>query len=236
MPDLRAAREPDARDRARARGRAGWMIAAGDRAAARRRRILRLHQLLPEARGRRRRRGDAAAAPPHRPSPRRPAGAEEVRARDGRRVSRDQARRPRRCWPRASEFAQGRRAWPRPSSCSAAPPKPATRRPSSSSPPSTIRSSTPPKAGFTPDGARAADWYERAALAGIAEAQRKFGLLLAKGGAGLPADPGQAPRPGCSRRRRRTTPRPRRRWTPCRNSGHANCCKVMRIDFSGEFA
>ncbi len=50
----------------------------------------------------------------------------------------------------------------------------------------------PPKAGFTPDGARAADWYERAALAGSAEAQRKFGLLLAKGGAGLPADPGRA--------------------------------------------
>ena len=47
---------------------------------------------------------------------------------------------------------------------------------------------TPPKAGFTPDGARAADWYERAALAGNAEAQRKYGLLLAKGGAGLPAD------------------------------------------------
>jgi hypothetical protein len=51
---------------------------------------------------------------------------------------------------------------------------------------------TPPKAGFTPDGARAADWYERAALAGSAEAQRKFGLLLAKGGAGLPPDPGRA--------------------------------------------
>jgi hypothetical protein len=51
---------------------------------------------------------------------------------------------------------------------------------------------TPPRAGFTPDGARAADWYERAALAGNAEAQRKFGLLLAKGGAGLPADQGRA--------------------------------------------
>ncbi|HEY2871526.1 MAG TPA: hypothetical protein VGJ56_06390 [Reyranella sp.] len=51
---------------------------------------------------------------------------------------------------------------------------------------------TPPKAGFTPDGTRAADWYERAALAGNAEAQRKFGLLLAKGGAGLPADQGRA--------------------------------------------
>jgi hypothetical protein len=50
----------------------------------------------------------------------------------------------------------------------------------------------PPKAGFTPDGARAADWYERAALAGNAEAQRKFGLLLAKGGAGLPPDQGRA--------------------------------------------
>ncbi len=47
---------------------------------------------------------------------------------------------------------------------------------------------TPPRAGFTPDAARAADWYERAALAGNAEAQRKFGLLLAKGGAGLSAD------------------------------------------------
>jgi hypothetical protein len=51
---------------------------------------------------------------------------------------------------------------------------------------------TPPKAGFAPDGARAADWYERAALAGNAEAQRKFGLLLAKGGPGLPPDQGRA--------------------------------------------
>ncbi len=51
---------------------------------------------------------------------------------------------------------------------------------------------TPAKANFTPDGARAADWYERAALAGSAEAQRKLGLLLAKGGAGLPADPAKA--------------------------------------------
>jgi TPR repeat protein len=42
------------------------------------------------------------------------------------------------------------------------------------------------------DGARAADWYERAALAGSAEAQRKLGLLLAKGGGGLPADPAKA--------------------------------------------
>jgi TPR repeat protein len=49
-----------------------------------------------------------------------------------------------------------------------------------------------PRAGFTPDALRAADWYERAALAGNAEAQRKFGLLLAKGGAGLPADHGRA--------------------------------------------
>jgi Sel1 repeat len=46
----------------------------------------------------------------------------------------------------------------------------------------------PPRGGFTADGARAADWYERAALAGVAEAQRRLGLLLAKGGAGLPAD------------------------------------------------
>ena len=51
---------------------------------------------------------------------------------------------------------------------------------------------SPAKAGFTPDAPRAADWYERAALAGNAEAQRKFGLLLAKGGAGLPADQGRA--------------------------------------------
>ena len=50
----------------------------------------------------------------------------------------------------------------------------------------------PPKAGFPPDGARAADWYERAALAGNAEAQRKYGMLLAKGGAGLAADPAMA--------------------------------------------
>ncbi|MBS0526371.1 MAG: sel1 repeat family protein [Proteobacteria bacterium] len=52
--------------------------------------------------------------------------------------------------------------------------------------------SKPPRAGFTPDGARAADWYERAALAGNAEAQRRYGLLLAKGGPGLPADQGRA--------------------------------------------
>jgi hypothetical protein len=51
---------------------------------------------------------------------------------------------------------------------------------------------TPAKGGFTPDGARAADWYERAALAGLPEAQRRLGLLLAKGGAGLGADPGRA--------------------------------------------
>ena len=51
---------------------------------------------------------------------------------------------------------------------------------------------SPPKGGFTPDGVRAADWYERAALAGVTEAQRKLGLLLAKGGAGLAADPAKA--------------------------------------------
>jgi hypothetical protein len=46
----------------------------------------------------------------------------------------------------------------------------------------------PARGGFTPEGVRAADWYERAALAGVAEAQRKLGLLFAKGGAGLAAD------------------------------------------------
>jgi hypothetical protein len=51
---------------------------------------------------------------------------------------------------------------------------------------------TPARGGFAPDGARAADWYERAALAGNSEAQRKLGLLLAKGGAGLPADAAKA--------------------------------------------
>ena len=51
---------------------------------------------------------------------------------------------------------------------------------------------TPSKGGFTPDGARAAEWYARAALAGLPEAQRRLGLLLAKGGAGLGADPGRA--------------------------------------------
>ncbi|MDI1288010.1 MAG: tetratricopeptide repeat protein [Reyranella sp.] len=50
----------------------------------------------------------------------------------------------------------------------------------------------PARGGFAPEGARAADWYERAALAGVAEAQRKLGLLLAKGGAGLTADPAKA--------------------------------------------
>jgi hypothetical protein len=50
----------------------------------------------------------------------------------------------------------------------------------------------PPKDGFTPDSVRAAEWYERSALAGNAEAQRKYGLLLIKGGPGLPADPVKA--------------------------------------------
>jgi hypothetical protein len=49
-----------------------------------------------------------------------------------------------------------------------------------------------PKTGFAPDGQRAADWYERAALAGNAEAQRKLGLLLAMGTTGMPADPAKA--------------------------------------------
>ncbi len=45
---------------------------------------------------------------------------------------------------------------------------------------------------------------------GSAEAQRKLGLLLAKGGAGgCRSTPAKA-RTGCSRRRRRTTPTPRR--------------------------
>lgn len=51
---------------------------------------------------------------------------------------------------------------------------------------------TPAKAGFPHDGVQAADWYERAALTGLAEAQRKLGLLLAKGGAGLTADTAKA--------------------------------------------
>ena len=50
----------------------------------------------------------------------------------------------------------------------------------------------PPREGFTPDATRAADWYERAALAGVAEAQRRLGLLLAKGGSGLAADVAKA--------------------------------------------
>ena len=49
-----------------------------------------------------------------------------------------------------------------------------------------------PRNGFTPDGTRAADWYERAALAGSAEAQRRLGLLFAKGGAGVAVDPTKA--------------------------------------------
>ncbi|MBS0224447.1 MAG: sel1 repeat family protein [Proteobacteria bacterium] len=49
-----------------------------------------------------------------------------------------------------------------------------------------------PKTGFTPDGPRAVDWYERAALAGDAEAQRKLGLLLAMGATGVPADAAKA--------------------------------------------
>lgn len=50
----------------------------------------------------------------------------------------------------------------------------------------------PPRGGFAPDGVRAADWYERAALAGLPEAQRRYGLLLAKGGAGLNPDQAKA--------------------------------------------
>lgn len=49
-----------------------------------------------------------------------------------------------------------------------------------------------PKSGFAPDAARAAEWYERAALAGNAVAQRRYGLLLAAGGPGLPADQAKA--------------------------------------------
>jgi len=49
-----------------------------------------------------------------------------------------------------------------------------------------------PRGGFAPDGARAAEWYERAALSGLPEAQRKYGLLLAKGGAGLNPDHAKA--------------------------------------------
>ena len=49
-----------------------------------------------------------------------------------------------------------------------------------------------PRNGFTPDGTQAADWYERAALAGSAEAQRRLGLLFAKGGAGIAVDPAKA--------------------------------------------
>jgi hypothetical protein len=49
-----------------------------------------------------------------------------------------------------------------------------------------------PRNGFTPDGTQAADWYERAALAGSAEAQRRLGLLFAKGGAGVTVDPAKA--------------------------------------------
>lgn len=49
-----------------------------------------------------------------------------------------------------------------------------------------------PRNGFTPDGSQAADWYERAALAGSAEAQRRLGLLFARGGAGVTVDPAKA--------------------------------------------
>ena len=49
-----------------------------------------------------------------------------------------------------------------------------------------------PKAEFPADGARAADWYERAALAGLPDAQRRLGLLLAQGGGGLTADRAKA--------------------------------------------
>ena len=48
------------------------------------------------------------------------------------------------------------------------------------------------KGAFTADGLRAADWYERAALAGLVDAQRRLGLLFAKGGGGLAADPAKA--------------------------------------------
>jgi hypothetical protein len=51
---------------------------------------------------------------------------------------------------------------------------------------------TTAKGGFASDGLRAAEWYERAALAGSAEAQRKLGLLFAKGGAGLVSDAAKA--------------------------------------------
>jgi hypothetical protein len=49
-----------------------------------------------------------------------------------------------------------------------------------------------PKGAFTADGTTAAGWYERAALAGSSDAQRRLGLLLAKGGGGLTADAAKA--------------------------------------------
>lgn len=48
------------------------------------------------------------------------------------------------------------------------------------------------KGAFSPDGMRAADWYERAALAGQVDAQRRLGLLFAKGGGGLGPDKAKA--------------------------------------------
>ena len=79
---------------------------------------------------------------------------------------------------------------------------------------------TPARGGFTPDGARAADWYERAALAGNARRSASSACCWPRAvRACRPTRP--RPRPGCSRRRRRTTPTPRRRWTPCRSSEDA---------------
>ena len=63
------------------------------------------------------------------------------------------------------------------------------------------------KGGFTPDAARAADWYERAASPVRPKRSAASGLLLAKGGAGLGADP-VAPRAAAAGGRPEQTPKP----------------------------
>ena len=212
MPELRAEREPlppiEPERRPRPVDDRG-----GDRAAARRRRLLRLHQLHPAARRSRPRRADVRPAPRGRyaaaaaPTPVAPK--KSVRET----VAEYLATNP---TPEAMlAKGQGVRAGRRDErGLPGVAPRRRGRQPAGAGRARVVlRSAQPrrPRRGFTPDGARAADWYERAALAGNAEAQRKFGLLLAKGGAGLPADQGRAKR-GCSRPPRRTTPRPRRRW------------------------
>ena len=214
MPELRAEREPFPSETGG--GRARWLIAAvivlllagGGYFAYTN--YIQPHEEprpRPSRRPCRRRRPPAAAVSD--------AGrAEEIRARDGRRVSRDQSRRPRRCWPRRKEFAKAGEmnaaflVWRRAA-----------------------------ETGNAPAQVELASFYDPLvdAAQGRLHARRRARRRLVRArGAGRQRRGAAQVRPaarqgrrrtagrsgprqdrGCSRRRRRTTPRPRRRWRRC---------------------